>query len=59
MILFDAFGYFSILKVMGNLENGPTMLAVLKGIHRAVFYFEPTYYDFPRRLTNVKYVSLK
>lgn len=59
MTLFDSFGYYSVLKIIGNIENGPTMLAVLQGIHRAVFYCEHTYYDFPKRFTNIKYILIR
>ncbi|KAI5700795.1 hypothetical protein M8J75_002941 [Diaphorina citri] len=59
MTLFDSFGYYSILKLVGKIENGPTMLALVQGLHRAVFYCEPTYYDFAKRLTNIKYILLR
>uniref|UniRef100_A0A8D8YZ10 RING-type E3 ubiquitin transferase n=1 Tax=Cacopsylla melanoneura TaxID=428564 RepID=A0A8D8YZ10_9HEMI len=59
MTLFDSFGYYSIIKYVSKIENGPTMLAVVQGLHRALFYYQHSFYDFPKRLTNIKYILIR
>ncbi|KAL1455924.1 hypothetical protein WDU94_000689 [Cyamophila willieti] len=59
MTLFDSFGYYSIIKYVTKIENGPTLLAVLQGLHTALFYYEHSFYDFPKRLTNIKYILIR